>query len=69
MKRTYLALAVAGTLLPYSQFVPFVREHGLDVQLFFAQLFANRISAFFALDVIVRHDRTALHCRVAGGRP
>ena len=53
MKRTYLALAVAGTLLPYSQFVPFVREHGLDVQLFFAQLFANRISAFFALDVIV----------------
>jgi hypothetical protein len=53
MKRTYLALAVAGTLLPYSQFLPFVREHGLDVRLFFTQLFANHISAFFALDVIV----------------
>ncbi|MDQ3280658.1 MAG: DUF2834 domain-containing protein [Acidobacteriota bacterium] len=53
MKRVYLALVVAGTLLPYSQFVPFVIAHGLDVRLFFAQLFANRISAFFALDVIV----------------
>jgi predicted exporter len=40
-------------VLPYSQLVPFVREHGLDMRLFFDQLFATRISAFFALDVIV----------------
>lgn len=49
----YLALCVAGTLLPYSQFVPFVREHGLDMRLFFDQLFSTRIGAFFGWDVIV----------------
>jgi hypothetical protein len=49
----YLGLCVLGTLLPYSQFIPFVREHGLDLQLFAEQLFINRVSGFFALDVIV----------------
>ena len=52
-KHLYLMLCVAGTLLPYSQFLPFLREHGLDLHLFFAQLFANRVSGFFGLDVIV----------------
>ena len=28
-------------------------EHGLNITLFFRELFANRISAFFAMDVIV----------------
>jgi hypothetical protein len=49
----YLVLAVIGTVLPYSAFVPFLQEHGLDVRLFLEQLFANRISAFFGWDVIV----------------
>jgi Terpene cyclase DEP1 len=52
-KSWYLALAVLGTVLPYCQFVPFVQEHGLDLSLFFNQLFANRVSSFFAFDVIV----------------
>lgn len=52
-KTIYLALCVAGTLLPYSQFVPFLREHGLDLRLFVEQLFSNRIGGFFGLDVIV----------------
>ncbi len=52
-KRLYLVLCVTGTLLPYSQFIPFLRQHGFDFQLFLAQLFANRVSAFFAGDVIV----------------
>jgi uncharacterized protein DUF2834 len=52
-KSVYLALCIAGTVLPYSQFLPFLREHGLDLRLFFEQLFANRISAFFGWDVIV----------------
>ena len=52
-KSLYLAGCVAGTILPYSQFLPFVREHGLDLQLFFEQLFANRIGGFFGMDVIV----------------
>jgi hypothetical protein len=49
----YLILCIAGTILPYSQLIPFVREHGLDLSLLLQQLFANRISSFFGLDVIV----------------
>lgn len=52
-KTLYLILCVVGTLLPYLQFIPFLREHGLDVRLFFDQLFANHISGFFGMDVIV----------------
>jgi TRAP-type uncharacterized transport system fused permease subunit len=52
-RHLYLGLCLAGILLPYSQFIPFLREHGLDLRLFFEQLFANRISGFFGLDVIV----------------
>jgi len=53
MKNLYLALAIIGTVLPYSQFIPFVREHGLDARLFVEQLFATRIGGFFGMDVIV----------------
>jgi hypothetical protein len=52
-KSTYLALCLAGTILPYWQLVPWLFEHGLDVPLFFNDMFANRISAFFATDVLV----------------
>jgi Protein of unknown function DUF2834 len=49
----YLVCCVLGLVLPYSQFVPWLLEHGLNVTLFFRELFANRISAFFVMDVIV----------------
>src|SRR5213592_1099194 len=49
----YLICCVLGLVLPYSQFVPWLLEHGLNVTLFFRELFANRMSAFFVLDVIV----------------
>ncbi len=52
-KHIYLLLAIAGLVLPYMQFVPWVLEHGLDMRLFVAQLFASRISAFFGMDVLV----------------
>jgi hypothetical protein len=52
-RTAYLWLCVAGTILPYTQFLPFLAEHGLNMRLFVEQLFANRISAFFGLDVIV----------------
>jgi hypothetical protein len=54
MKKTlYLVLCIVGTILPCSQLVSFLREHGLDLSLFFQQLFANKVSGFFGLDVIV----------------
>lgn len=52
-KILYLVICVLGFALPYSQFVPWVVEHGLDVRLFVQQLFANRISGFFGMDVLV----------------
>ena len=52
-KTIYLALCVLGTLLPLWQFIPFLRAHGLDLPLFFQQLFANPVSGFFGMDVIV----------------
>jgi hypothetical protein len=52
-KNLYLLLCIVGTVLPWSQFLPFLRENGLDLRLFFEQLFSNRIGAFFAWDVIV----------------
>jgi Terpene cyclase DEP1 len=49
----YLVCCVLGLLLSYSQFVLWLLEHGLNVTLFFRELFANRISTFFAMDVII----------------
>ena len=49
----YLVCCVLGLVLPYSQFVPWLLEHGLTITVFFRELFANRISACFAMDVIV----------------
>src|SRR6266513_134675 len=53
LRHVYLALCVVGAFLPYSQFIPWFLEHGLDLSLFLDQLFANRIGGFFGLDVIV----------------
>jgi hypothetical protein len=53
MRWLYLSLAVLGTALPYSQFVPWLAEHGLHVRLLFTELFLGRVSAFFGLDAIV----------------
>ena len=52
-KNLYLGLCLVGTALPYSQFVPFLRENGLDARAFLTQLFATHIGAFFGWDVIV----------------
>ena len=49
----WLALAVAGLVVPYVAFVPWVAQHGIDPRLFIEEMFANRIAAFFALDVLV----------------
>jgi hypothetical protein len=52
-KILYLLLCLLGTILPYLFLVPFLREHGLDLRSVYEQLFANRISSFFGMDVIV----------------
>ncbi len=52
-KMLYLILCVLGLALPYSEFVPWAIEHGLNMRLFVQQLFANRVGGFFGLDVII----------------
>lgn len=53
LRHVYLGLCIIGTVLPYSQLIPWIGSHGLDFPLFFQELFATRIGAFFGLDVIV----------------
>jgi hypothetical protein len=53
LKTVYLILCVLGLTLTYWQFVPWVMENGLNMSLFLHQLFANRISSFFGMDVFV----------------
>ena len=53
LRTTYIVLCLVGLLLPYSQLIPWLVEHGLNIDLFVEQLFANRVSAFFAADVLV----------------
>ena len=52
-KYVYLALFIIGTIVPLAAFIPWVMDHGLDISRMVEELFVNRISAFFALDVIV----------------
>ena len=53
IKHLYLLMALIGIAAPYSQFVPFLREHGLNLALIGEQMTANRISAFFTWDLAV----------------
>jgi hypothetical protein len=53
MPRLYLLLAVIGAVVPYSQFLPWLAEHGPDIPLLFRELFSTRAGAFFGLDVLV----------------
>ena len=52
-KNVYLGLCVLGVVLPYWQFLPWAAQNGLNLPLFVRQLFANRIGAFFGMDVLV----------------
>lgn len=53
MQIAYIVLSLVGFVLPYSRFLSFVADNGLDLSLFFEQLFTNQISSFFAFDVFV----------------
>ena len=46
-------LAFIGAAVPLSAFMPWLVEHGPDLPLLARQLFANRVSSFFGLAVIV----------------
>jgi hypothetical protein len=49
----YGGLCIVGTLLPFSQFIPWLTEHGLQIPLLLAEASVSKISAFAWLDVVV----------------
>ena len=53
MKNFYLICCIAGVLLPYWQFLPWLLENGLSPLQLLGEAAATRISAFAWLDVIV----------------
>ena len=65
-KNIYLLLCILGAAIPYSQFLPWVMQNGLHVGLLVRELFANRISAFFGLDVLVSSAVLLVFMRVEG---
>jgi hypothetical protein len=67
-KPIYLALCILGGVLPYWQFVPWLFEHGLNLTLLVHELFINRISSFFGIDVIISAIAALVFMRVESSR-
>ncbi|HXM66748.1 MAG TPA: DUF2834 domain-containing protein [Candidatus Acidoferrum sp.] len=67
-KTIYLALSFVGVLLPYWQFVPWVMQHGMNLSLFVRELFANRIAAFFGMDVVASAVVLIVFMRIESAR-
>jgi hypothetical protein len=53
LRHIYSLFFLIGTFLPLTQFWPWFGEHGLDVKLFFTELFSTKIGGFFGIDVII----------------
>ena len=53
LRHVYLFLCALGVALPYWQITPWFLENGLNVKLFFAELFSNRVSGSFGMDIFV----------------
>jgi hypothetical protein len=67
LRHVYLLLCVLG-LVPYSQFIPWVLEHGFNMPLFVRELFMTRIGGFFGLDVLVAAIVLVVFVTVEGRR-
>src|SRR5215813_8418139 len=52
-KNLYLALAILGFALPYYFFVSFLVGSGPDPSAFVKEIFATKISSFFAADLLI----------------
>jgi hypothetical protein len=53
MKIIYVVLCVLGTILPLTQFVPWLSSNGFAVQLLIQEASGSQIAAFAWLDVLV----------------
>jgi Terpene cyclase DEP1 len=64
----YAALAVAGAVLPYAIFLPWLAAHGFDPRLFRLELFATGPASIFAADVLLAAGVFILFVIVEGRR-
>jgi hypothetical protein len=55
VKKLYALLCVSGLILPYYFLTPSLFSNGIDIPLFINLWFANKVSAFFAVDVFILH--------------
>ncbi len=53
IKNVYLLLCIFGFILPYSQLIPLLINEGFSLNQVFNQLFANRVTTLFALDLFI----------------
>ena len=53
MKTFYLVMCILGTILPLSQFIPWLINNGIDIPLMFNQIATNKLSSFAWLDVVI----------------
>ena len=53
MQNIYLTLALLGLLIPHYFLFKFLGANGFDIPLLVQQLFANDISSFFAVDLVI----------------
>jgi hypothetical protein len=49
----YLLCCILGFVIPYLPFLRWLAENGFQPSLFLQEMFANRISTFFVLDVLI----------------
>lgn len=68
IRHLYLALCVLGLLVPNTVFLPWLREHGPNPLRFAQDLFANGVSAFFGMDVVIAAAALGAFVVVEGAR-
>lgn len=68
LRHLYLGLCAAGLLVPNSLFFPWVAAHGLSPQRFVHDLFANGVSAFFGMDVVLSAVALVTFVLIEGAR-
>jgi len=68
MPLVYAVLCVLGTVLPLTQFIPWLATHGLNMPLLVQEALATPLSAFAWSDVLVSGVATAAFIMAEGRR-
>ena len=64
----YAALAAVGAILPYSIFIPWLADYGVDPRSFMSQLFSTGPASIFAADVLLSAAIFIIFALVEGRR-